>query len=75
MQNGDSFPNACTSVNVTWMKWHQVTGVLCDRCMPLLLKSKTYRLVVHPVALYRSEYWPGTAKHEQALYMMEMRML
>ena len=43
--------------------------------MPIRLESKVYKTVVRPVALYGSECWPATAKHEQALHVMEMRML
>ncbi len=39
------------------------------------LKSKIYKTVIHAVALYASESCPATAKHEQALHVMEMRML
>ena len=57
------------------MKWRQVTGVLFDRKIPLYLKSKIYRTVVRPVALYGAECWPVTKRHEQHLHVMEMRML
>ncbi|MBN3313137.1 CFDP2 protein, partial [Atractosteus spatula] len=63
-----------TRVSAAWMKWQQVTGVLCDK-IPLRLKSKAYRSVVRPVALYGTECWPTTKKHEQALHTMEMKML
>ncbi|EPB66342.1 hypothetical protein ANCCEY_14566 [Ancylostoma ceylanicum] len=53
----------------------KVTGVMCDKKVPLKLKSKIYRTVVRPVALYRAECWPTTLKHEQTLHTMEMRML
>ncbi|KAK3556425.1 hypothetical protein QTP70_008341 [Hemibagrus guttatus] len=43
--------------------------------MPHRLKSKIYRTVVRPVALYRLECWPAAAEHEQALHVMEMRIL
>uniref|UniRef100_W5NL26 ribonuclease H n=1 Tax=Lepisosteus oculatus TaxID=7918 RepID=W5NL26_LEPOC len=66
-----TFQDAKTRVSVAWMKWRQVTGVLCDKKIPLRLKSK----VVRPVALYRTECWPTTKKHEQALHTMEMKML
>ncbi|KAK6749259.1 hypothetical protein RB195_001703 [Necator americanus] len=33
------------------MKWKMATGVLCDRKVPVRLKSKIYRTVVRPVAL------------------------
>ncbi len=39
------------------------------------LKSKIYKTVVCAVALYASESCPMTAKHEQALHVMDMRML
>ncbi|EYC37522.1 hypothetical protein Y032_0783g2326 [Ancylostoma ceylanicum] len=48
---------------------------MCDKKVPLKLKSKIYRTVVRPVALYRAECWPTTLKHEQTLHTMEMRML
>lgn len=70
--DGDSSPDARTHVKAAWMKWHQVTGVLSDRPMPLRLKSNFYKMVVHPVSLYGSECLPATAKHEQALHLMEM---
>ncbi|KAL0173405.1 hypothetical protein M9458_029373 [Cirrhinus mrigala] len=71
----ESLPTARAHINAPCTKWHQVTGVMCNHRMPLRLKSKIYKTVVCPVALYGSESWPVTAKHEQALHIMEMRML
>lgn len=73
--DGSMIPDVCLRINAAWMKWRQVTGVLCDQKMPMYLKSKVYKTVVHPVALYSSECWPATKKHEAALNAMEMRML
>ena len=72
---GDTRAAADSRINAAWMKWREVTGVLCDRRMPDKLKSKLYRTVVRPVALYSTECWPTTARHEQALNVMEMKML
>uniref|UniRef100_W5MQY1 ribonuclease H n=1 Tax=Lepisosteus oculatus TaxID=7918 RepID=W5MQY1_LEPOC len=60
--------------NAAWMKWCQVTGV-CDHRIPIGLKAKVYKTVVRPVALHGSECWPATSRHEQALHVMEMRMI
>ena len=62
-------------VSTAWMKWKECTGVLCDRRMPEKLKGKIYRTVVRPVALYGAETWPATARAEQKMHAMEMRML
>ena len=61
-------------ISATWMRWKEVTGVLCDRKMPTRLKSKIYRTVVRPVALYGTECWPMTKAAEHRLHVMEMRM-
>ncbi|KAK6743536.1 hypothetical protein RB195_010669 [Necator americanus] len=47
-------------VNAAWMRWKMATGVLCDKRVPVRLKSKIYRTVVCPVALYGCECWPTT---------------
>ncbi len=73
--DGDTLPDAGARVNAAWMKWRQVTGVLCDRRMALRLKAKVYKTIIRPVALYGSECWPATSRHEQALHVMEMKML
>ena len=71
----DSLHDARMKTNAAWQKWRQVTGVLCDRRMPSRLKSKVYKTVVRPVALYGTECWATTRKHERTLHTMEMRML
>ncbi|VDL82448.1 unnamed protein product [Nippostrongylus brasiliensis] len=43
--------------------------------MPERLKSKIYRTVVRPVALYGAECWPATKEVERRLSVMEMKML
>ncbi|XP_067121870.1 uncharacterized protein [Centruroides vittatus] len=41
-------------VNMAWLRWREVTGVLCDKKMSTYPKSKIYRTLVRPVALYGS---------------------
>ncbi|EYC04720.1 hypothetical protein Y032_0086g1952 [Ancylostoma ceylanicum] len=61
--------------NAAWMKWRTTTGILCDKKMPIRLKSKVYRTVMRPIALYGTECWAATKAAKQVLRTMEMRML
>ncbi|KAK6742270.1 hypothetical protein RB195_009871 [Necator americanus] len=72
---GDIDQEGRARVNAAWMKWKIATGVLCDKKVPVRLKSKIYRTVVRPVALYGCECWPTTKALERVLHAMEMRML
>jgi hypothetical protein len=40
-----------------WLKWHQVSCVLCDPRVPLKLRGKFYRIMIRPTMLYGAEYW------------------
>lgn len=62
-------------IRATWMRFRDVTGVLCDKKMPIRLKSKIYRTMVRPVALYGTECWPAPRSAEHSLHVMEMRIL
>jgi len=73
--DGDITPDVRARVIAAWLKWRQVTGVLCDRRMPIRLEAKIYRSVVRPVALFGCECWPAAASHERMLHAMKMRML
>ncbi|XP_026419698.1 uncharacterized protein LOC113315650 [Papaver somniferum] len=58
-----------------WAKWRLVTGVLCDRKVPIKLKGKFYRTAIRPAMLYGAEYWATRSAHLMALHVTEMRML
>ncbi|EYB81101.1 hypothetical protein Y032_0392g575 [Ancylostoma ceylanicum] len=49
--DGNTLVEAECRANAAWTKWRQVTGVMCDKKVPLKLKSKIHRTVVRPVAL------------------------
>uniref|UniRef100_A0A183G0B0 Reverse transcriptase domain-containing protein n=1 Tax=Heligmosomoides polygyrus TaxID=6339 RepID=A0A183G0B0_HELPZ len=65
--------NSC--VSAAWSKWRSLTGVLCDNKIPERFKSKIYRAVVRPVAMYGAECWPVTKEVETGLSVMETKML
>ncbi|VDO18658.1 unnamed protein product [Heligmosomoides polygyrus] len=55
--------------------WLLLLGVLYDKNIPERLKSKIYRAVVRPVAIYGAECWPVTKEIEKRLSVMETKML
>ncbi|VDO96600.1 unnamed protein product [Heligmosomoides polygyrus] len=62
-------------VSAAWSKWRSLTGVLCDKNMSERLKSKIYKTVVRPVAMYGAECWPATKERESRLSVMKTKML
>ncbi|EYB82233.1 hypothetical protein Y032_0364g3568 [Ancylostoma ceylanicum] len=63
--------NLAHRVNAAWLKWRSMTGVLCDKNTPDRSKSKVYRAVVRPVALYSAECWPTTNEVERRLSVVQ----
>ena len=57
------------------MSWRELTGVICDKKVPLRIKSKLFRTVVRQVLLYGSESWAVGKKEEELVMKTEMRML
>ena len=62
-------------MEVAWCKWRELTGVTCDRKIPLKLKTKVYKTMIRPALLYGTETWTIGAKEESMLERTEMRML
>ncbi|PIO64193.1 hypothetical protein TELCIR_14187 [Teladorsagia circumcincta] len=52
-----------------------MSGVLRNKNIPERLKSKIYRTVIQPVAIYGAECWPMTEEVEARLSVMERKML
>ena len=50
-------------IQAGWTKWMSVSGVLCDRKVPLKVKEKYYKVVVRPALLYGSECWAVKHNH------------
>ncbi|XP_070015957.1 uncharacterized protein [Nicotiana sylvestris] len=73
--DGEIDKDATHRIGARWMKWRLASGVLCDKKVLLILKSKFYRAVVRPAMLYGAECWPVKNSHIQRLKVAEMRML
>ena len=58
-----------------WNKWRKCSSILCDKRIPVRLKSRIQRQVVRPAMLYGSETWASRRSDEKRLDVTEMRML
>lgn len=62
-------------IAAAWLKWREVTGVTCDKRMPVKLKGLIYKTIIRPVLMYGSETWAVTQKNVHTIQVAEMKML
>ena len=74
-QEGGCEAEVESRIKAAWGKWREVSGVVCDKKMPVKLKVKIYITVIRPVLIYGSEAWALRRKEEAKLERTEMRML
>ena len=72
---GGSQADVNNMIIIGWMKWKEVSGVMCDRKMPLKLKDKVFKTIIGPAMTYGSECWAVKKKDENKLNSAEMRIL
>ena len=68
---GGSWKVVKQRVEVAWMKWRDISGVMCDKRMPRKLKCKIYRTAIRPVLLYGAECKTIRKKEENFLRRTE----
>ena len=73
--NGGAERDINTRVKLAWMKWKQLTSVLCDKKVPVKLKDKVYKTVIKPTMRYGAECRAVRKKDVNRLHVAEMRML
>nr|ADI61822.1 endonuclease-reverse transcriptase [Bombyx mori] len=62
-------------IAAAWLKWREVSGVTCDRRMPVKLKGMIYKTIIRPVLMYGSETWAATKRNVHTIQVAEMKML
>ena len=72
---GGSQADVNNRIRIGWMKWKEVSGVMCDRKMPVELKDNVFKTISRPAMTYGSECWAVKKKDESKLNSAEMRML
>ena len=72
---GGSQADVNNRIRIGWMKWKKVSGVICDRKMPVELKDKVFKTIIRPAMTYGSECCAVKKKDENKLNSAEMRML
>ena len=72
---GGSQADVNNRIRIGWMKWKGVSGVMCDRKMPVELEEKVFKTIIRPAMTYGSECWAIKKKDESKLNSAEMRML
>ena len=72
---GGSQADVNNRIRIGWMKWKEVSGVMCDRKMPEKLIDKVFKTIIRPAMTYGSECWAVKKKDENKLNSAEMRML
>ena len=72
---GGSQADVNNRIRIGWMKWKEVSGVICDRKMPMELKDKVFKTIIRPAMTYCSECWTVKKKDENKLNSAEIRML
>ena len=58
-----------------WTKWREISGLLCNRRIPLKNRAHIYEACIRPVILYGAESWPLTQRLEKCIQCCDRRML
>ena len=74
-EDGNEELEVTRRIQAGWRNWREVSGVLCDKRMPIKLKGKVYRTVVRPAMMYSLETVPLKKSNERKMEVAEMKML
>ena len=55
-EEGGSDTDVNNRVKAAWVKWKEVSGVMCDKKMHIKLKYNIYKTTINPAMIYGSEW-------------------
>lgn len=70
--NGELNNELISRTGKAWTKGREVSRVICNRRMPIKLKSKVYKMVIRPALSYGSECW--ALRQAQILNPVEIKI-
>ena len=62
-------------VRSAWNSWRGLSGVICDKKVPVKLTNKLYKTVIGPTLIYGSECWALHRAVQQRMHTTDMKML
>ena len=72
---GDMGKELNNQIQSGWNNWRKVSGVICDRKVPVKLKGRVHKAVVRPAMTYGLEAAPLKKTEARKLDVTEMKML
>ena len=57
-------------VRSAWNSWRGLSGVICDKKVPVKLNNKLYKTVIRPTLIYGSECWALHKAEQQRMKML-----
>ena len=74
-KTGGSDKEVSKRIQAGWAAWRKITGVMCDRRVPVKVKGRMFKTMVRPAMLYGMEAVATTKAQEKKMEVAEMRML
>ena len=59
-------------VRSAWNSWRGLSGVICDKKVPVKLKNTLYTNVIRPTLIYGSESWVLHKAEQQRMHTTDM---
>ena len=74
-ENGGSEEEVRHRVGAGWGKWREMSGIVFDKRMPIMLKSAEYKTAIRPVPLHGSDSWTQRKAEQNLRERTDRRML